>query len=225
MIDRITAAAATAAGRWRWRKAHNLTDLANLQADRIADNLTKSADDDCGPEWFMYSALVALGRAGVVVADWRPGTSTISNLDESLETRAVVTGFASDETKGWLDNLLYDAGRHPGAIRYELDSVFDLYGPGCIDYDQSGGDDRRRRSGHWVERVNGTATARIGDQMNAGQVYRAFPTRLRLQQELRRAWQITICAPAWGDGRMFADLLHMLYGSSNRVLEDTNAQQ
>lgn len=214
MINRVAVAVAMAAAAPPWSPARSLTELANLQADRIARNLAGLADDDVGPKWSMYSALVALGRAGVVVADWRPGTSTyLSELDTTLETRACVTGFADDETKDWLDDLLEDAGREPGATKYELAGVFELYGPGSMEHDASGGDDSRRNPGHWVERIDGTVTARIGGQMNASQVYRAFPTRAGLQRELREAWQITICASTWGDGRMFADLLPLLCGS------------
>jgi len=144
----------------------------------------------------------------VVVHDWRPGTHA-RNLDTTLETRACVTGFADDETKDWLDNLLYFAGNQPGATKYELAHVLELYGPGCREYDASGGDDSARYLGPWVERIDGQVTARIGSQMNADQVYRAFPT-FAVAGELQRAWQIMICAPTWGDGRMFDDLLRLL---------------
>jgi hypothetical protein len=129
----------------------------------------------------------------------------------SLETRACVTGFADDETKDWLDELLHAAGRAPGATKYKLASVFETYGPGCIEYDRSGGDDNYRNLGRcWVERIDGVETARIGAQMTAKQVYQTFPTGPSLQRELRKAWQITICAPTWGCGCMFADLLPLL---------------
>lgn len=213
----ISTAAAMAVGWWRWRKARSLADLANLQADRIACRMAGLTDDD--PRAPMYSVLVALGRAGVVVADWRPGTFTrISDPDTTLETRACVTGFADDETKDWLDNLLYYAGKVPGATKYELAYVFELYAPGCIEYNQSGGDDNYRNRGPaWVERIDGAATARIGGQMDARQVYRAFPTRRGVQRELRDAWQIAICAPTWGNGRMWADLLPLLCDSRRPV--------
>lgn len=198
------------AGRRRWRKATNLAELANLQADRLARNLHKTTNDPHDRGWTMYSALVALGRAGVVVHDWRPGTHTHEPDGVTLETRACVTGFADTPTKDWLDNLLYFAGNQPGATRYELTHVFELYGPGCEEYDACDGDDSGRSLGRaWVERINGEPTVRIGSQMNAGQVYRAFPN-FAVEEELRRAWQITICAPTWGDGRMFADLLRLL---------------
>jgi hypothetical protein len=226
MINRIADAATVAAGRWRWRKARSLTGLANLQADRIARNLADLADGDVGPKWSMYSALVALGRAGVVVADWRPGTTSyeIGRHTMPMETRAAVTGFADDQTKDWLDNLLHYARKESGATKYRLDSVFDLYAPGNIEYDRSGGDDNHRKLGSWVERIDGVATARIGGQMNASQVHRAFPTRPSLQQALREAWQITICAPTWGDGggRMFADLLPLLRDSRRQGVSTTS---
>jgi hypothetical protein len=223
MTNRIANAAVVAAGRWRWRKARSLADLANLQADRIARNLAELADDDNDPKWSMYSVLVALGRRGVVVADWRPGTSTdVTEPGAPMETRACVTGFADTETKNRLDDLLYHAGLEPGATKYELASVFELYGPGCEEYDRFGGDDGRRNPGRsWVERIGGIVTARIGGQMNAHQVYRAFPTRRSVQQELQKAWQITICAPTWGNDYMWADLLRLLYIGSRSATAPT----
>ncbi len=207
----ITEWAAVAAGWWRWRTARTVDNLANLQADRIARNLTAFADDDHGPDWAMYQTLVALGRAGVVVHSWRRGSS--GDVDGvALESRACVFGFADDETKDWLDNLLYYAGKEPGATDYKLDQVIELWAPGCLEYDRSDGDDNARFRGRPVGRIGGAVTEYIGRQMDARQIFRAFPTRRSVQQQLRRSWQISICAPAWGESTMFADLLPLLYG-------------
>ncbi len=214
MFPRISAALQVAAGRWRWRNARTLADLADLRAVQLARQLNRRLDYS-PTHVSMYATLVALGRAGVVVVDARPGTSTDDGPGlEPMETRACVTGFADTATKDWLDNLLYYAGKAPGTTKYELTHVFELYGPGSLEYDQSGGDDSYRNRGRaWVERIDGKPTARIGGQMDAGQVYRTFPTRRSVQRELREAWQITICAPTWGDSRMFVDLLQLLNNS------------
>jgi hypothetical protein len=234
MINRVRGAVAVAKGRWQWRKARSLADLANLRADQIARNLpgvgrrprTAYLNGDgtvrLGPPATaveqstktMYSALVALGRTGVVVHDWHPGTFTEATGEHpAMATRACVAGFADDETKDWLDSLLYYAGKEPGATGYELGSVLDLWAPGQEDYERWDGVDAHRSRGHWVERIDDTPTVRIGDQMTAREVYRAFPTRGRVQRELRKAWLITIVAPTWGDNTMFADLLPLLAGA------------
>lgn len=211
MINRYVVAAA---GLWRWRNAHSITDLANLQADWMTRHFADLADDDLGPRWALYQTLAALGRAGVVVNAWRPGTST-SFDGEVLETRACITAFADDATKNWLDELLWRAGHKPGATYYyKLSSVIELYAPGCLEYDQFDGDDAGRFDGHSVERIGGDVTCRIGGSLDAGQVFQAFPLlRSRARAELRKSWHITICAPTWGTGQMFLDLLPLLYDS------------
>lgn len=229
----------TVAGRWRWRKARNLTDLANVQADRIARNLpdggrmsrfaylTGDGAVRFGPpqteighaQQAMYRALVALGRAGMVVVDWRPGV-VVSDGDVTLDTRACVFGFASEEVKNRLDNLLYYAGKESDATQYELGSVIELYAPGCIEYDRHDGAAGGRWRGHWVERIDGGVTARVGAQMDARQVYQAFPTRRSVQRELRQAWQITVVSPAWGDGAAVNNnLVRLLNGDLSRGAE------
>ncbi len=209
----ITHLAAVAAGWWRWRTARTIADLANLQADRIARNLTTLTDGDPGPDWAMYQTLVALGRAGVVVHGWRRPASSVVD-DVTLESRACVFGFAHDETKDWLDNLLYYASKEPGATKYKLDQVIELWAPGCLEYDRSDGNNDARWRGHPVGRIDGVVTEHIGRQMDARQIYRAFPTlRRRVQRELRRSWQIAICAPTWGESTMFDDLLPLLIAS------------
>jgi hypothetical protein len=213
MTNRIAGAATTVAARWRWRKAASLTDLANLRADRIAHKLTLLPVDDRGPKWQMYTALAALGRAGVVLLDSRPGMfAYIDDLNTSLETRACVTGFADTATKDTLDNLHQAGYKSWGTDANIHFDVIELWAPGCEEYDRFGGADSRRWQGQPVERIDGVTTYRIGGQLDAGQVYRAFPTRRSLQVELRKAWQITICASTWGDGRMFDDLLALLHG-------------
>ncbi len=223
MIRKIVAAAAVAmavvAGWWRWRHARTLAELASLQAARLARRMDKMGSDPANAaQRQMYTTLVSLAARGLVVTDWRPGNRTqLPDPDGTdgtdgtvtlLETRACIAGFADDDTKNWLDDLLYFAGKVPGATRYTLTSVYELYGPGTIEYKRHNGSDAGRCRGPAVERCDGRVTARIGDQMNARQVYRAFPTRPAVQRELRQAWQITICAPAeaWGEGTMFADL-------------------
>lgn len=213
MINRIADAGRMVAGRWRWRKARTLTDLAHLQADQIARNLTALPADDLGPEWSMYSTLVALGRAGVVVTDWRPGVAAHS-LDHSveMETRAAVSGFASTDVKDMLDNLLYNAGyKSFGADAVITFTVMDLWGPGGDeDYERFDGADSARWRGNLVERMDGVPTSWIGGSTDAHQIYRAFPTRRSVQRELRAAWLITIADRQWGDSTLFADLLQML---------------
>lgn len=212
MTNRIADVGRMMAGRWRWRKARTLTDLANLQADRIARHLAAQTDDDLGPEWSMYSALVALGRAGVVVADWRPGVAAHGfEHGVEMETRAAVSGFASTEVKDMLDNLLYDAGYKSFGDDAVIDfNVIELWAPGCEEYDRYAGDDSARWDGQGVERMDGVPTSWIGGSTDARQIYRAFPTRRSVQRELRAAWLITIADRTWGDSTLFADLLQML---------------
>jgi len=212
MINHIADVGRMATGRWRWRKAHTLADLANLQADQIARNLAAQTDDDLGPEWSMYSALVALGRAGAVVADWRPGVAAHS-LEHGVEmqTRAAVSAFASTEVKDMLDNLLYRAGYNSVGADALIDfNVIELWAPGCVEYDRYDGDDSARWGGQAVERMDGVPTSWIGGSTDARQIYRAFPTRRSVQWELRAAWLITIADRKWGDSTLFADLLQML---------------
>ncbi len=206
----ISTALAVVAGRWRWRKARTMADLAKLRAQRIPVWPTAPAADVEGDQR-MLEALFALGGAGFVVLDFRPGRRVEATDDlPSMATRACVVGFADDETKDWLDNLLYYAGKEPGAVKYTIGPVYDLYAPGQMDYDRWDGSDEGRSSGVWVERIDGNPTYRIGGQMNAREVYRAFPTRRSVQKELRRAWLVGIASPTWGDQRMFADLSAML---------------
>lgn len=214
-----------AAARCRWRKATTLHHLANIQADRLTRARTRTEKNGrAAIEGKMFSTLIALGRAGVVVHDWRPGTFAYDpDFDATMETRACIVGFADDETKDWLDNLLYFAAQKPGATKYTLNHIFELYGPGCPEYDRSGGDDDHRARGNtWVERFNTKTSARLGEQMTAEQIHRAFPTRPAVAQELRDAWQITIAAPDWGHTRMWDDLLHMIAESDTAASTPTS---
>jgi hypothetical protein len=212
MISRIGDAARVVADRWRWRKARTLADLADLQADRLARNLTNLAPDD-DQHRQMMSALVALGRAGVVAVDWRPGTAVHGfEHDVETETRAAVSGFASTEVKDMIDNLLYRAGYESFGDDAVIEfTVMDLWGPGGDeDYKKFNGADSARWRGNLVERVDGVPTSWIGGSTDARQIYRAFPTRRSVQQELQAAWLITIADRKWGDSTLFAGLLQML---------------
>lgn len=211
MINRIADVGRMVAGRWRWRKAHTLTDLANLQADRIARNLANLAPGD-GRHRQMMSALVALGRAGVVVDNWRPGTAAHGfEYGVEMETRAAVSGFASTEVKDMIDNLLYNAGyKSFGDDAVVHFNVIELWAPGCEEYDRYDGDDSARWGGQPVERMDGVPTSWTGGSTDARQIYRAFPTRRSVQRELRAAWLITIADCKWGNSTLFADLLQML---------------
>jgi len=229
VIDRITDAATLVAGRWRWRKATDITSLANLRADRLArqgDQVARSRakyaqanpDPDREAVWStMYSTLVALGRAGVVVDNWRPGTAAHGHeYDVEMETRAAVSGFASTEVQVRIENLLYHAGyKTTGAEPDIYFAAFELWAPGCVEYDRWDGDDSARCGGVPVERIDGRPTARIGGQMDPDQIYRAFPTRATVEQELQEAWLITIADKAWGASTLFADLLVLLSEDSH----------
>lgn len=219
MSNQITNLARLVAGRWRWRKARTMADLANLQANEIARRLDTMAFDD--PKAAMYGALVALGRAGVVVQDWRPG-NTVKATDDLPEmgTRACVVGFADEETKDWLDTVLYFAGKRPGAVDYKLSSILELWARGCEEYDRGDGDDSYRWSGHAVERIDGDATSWLGRSTDARERYRAFPTGRRLRKDLRKSWQITILAPDWGDSTMWSDLIAILDDAARGVFDD-----
>lgn len=214
-IDTIADAYTLAVGRWRWRKATDITTLANLQADRlsrIADSLPVDGSD-FGRQWMMHSALVALGRLGVVVDAWRPGTAAHGHEHGVvMETRAAVSGFASTEVKVQLDNLLYHAGlKSFGDDAVIYFTVKNLWGPGGdSDYKKFDGADSARWEGQPVERMDGTPTSWIGGSTDARQIYRAFPTRRSVQEELREAWLITIADRQWGASTLFADLLELL---------------
>lgn len=224
MINRIADLARLAAGRWRWRKATDITTLANLRADRLAlqgDQVARSRaryaqanpDPDREAVWStMYSALVALGRAGVVVDAWRVGTNPHGHEHGvTMETRAAVAGFASTEVKDRIDNLLYHAGLKSWGDDAVIHwNIIELWAPGCLEYDRYDGGDFARFRGQPVECMDGTLTSWIGGSTDARQIYRAFPTRRSVQRELRAAWLITIADRTWGDSTLFADLLDLL---------------
>jgi hypothetical protein len=223
--DAIADAIALALGRWRYRKATTLTDLAELRTRQLIREAAKLPAGD--RRHAMFNALIGLGNCGVVVHDWRPGTSTTVD-GTTMETRACLVAFVDSATKDALENTLYYAGKVPGARVYQLDHIFEPYGPGCEEYDRAQrhaeltGEtyDDRNTSIAWVERINGTLTARIGGQMTPAEIYRAWPVRADLAAVMRyagsadvvdgRAWLITICAPTWGDSRMWDDLSGLL---------------
>jgi hypothetical protein len=227
MINRITDDAALAAGRWRWRKATSITSLADLQADRlalqgdqVARSHARSAHVAADPRWGqMYEALVALGRAGLVIDAWRPGTAAHGHeYGVVMETRAAVSGFASTEVKDWLDNVLYIAGYKTFGDDADVDfNVIELWAPGCVEYDRYDGDDSARFRGQPVERMDGVPTSWIGGSVNARELHRAFPTRRSVQRELREAWLVTIADREWGDSTLFADLLGLLSDKNHQV--------
>jgi hypothetical protein len=182
-------------------EATDLTNLANLQADLIVRELPDTP------------ALVALGRAGMVVVDWRPGTAAHSNDDGVvMETRAAVSGFASTKVKDTLDNLMYEAGWKTWSDDSNVCfNVIELWAPGCIEYDRFDGVDSARFAGQPVERTDGgVQVAWIGGSVNADEVYRAFPTSPHVHQELCSAWLITIASRTWGESTLFTDLLALL---------------
>jgi hypothetical protein len=210
-----------AVGRWRWRKADSLARLAELRTQHLIRMANKDTSDPARTA--MFNALIALGHAGVVVHDWRPGT--FSRIDAAtLETIASVAFFADSDTKDAIENVLYHAGKVPGARKYSFVNIFEPYGPGCEEYDTAqrhfDGQDMRNDGGAWVERIDGQNTARIGGQMTPAEIYRAFPVRASLAELMsragdadkvtERAWLITMVAPVWGHSRMWEDLLTLL---------------
>lgn len=110
--------------------------------------------------------------------------------NEHMQGRPVVSGFATESVKNWLDDALYFAipDRFAMEDRGEFGFwVWELYDP-------NGRHDRAR--GVVTTRDHDTGwTCRTSDQRGAREIRRDYWYCLRGQGALRSAWQVTIYGP------------------------------
>lgn len=170
---------------WHYRKVRTFQDLLDLQA---ADILADRDYEEDPTRWDLLTTHLEVLRAGVFVT---AVCGAGRNDEEALEFRAAMTGLADEETKDWLDDLLYRVGRP-----YPL-HVFELYDP---KRPETGGIDGKPARGVAVTRTaGGTVTNKVGWQQSAREILGTYPVRRSLRSELTGLWQITIYDPQWAN--------------------------
>ncbi len=193
---------------WHWRKARTFQDLLDINyrdIKKLRDNSDFGGANGDTAWWTKTCAELGLNEVGML--------TTLAVLgcrweEDGIEGRAAVTGFADEEVKDWLDELLYGTS-------YEM-KVLELFGSGSAPED--------------TVPFPGVPTTRaivgaddaylpVGGQQSASEIFWNYPVRLGVAAQLHRRWQVTVFDPQWGESKLF----DFLYAATQAVEQENTA--